>query len=347
MPYSSFPFDNQDTTETQYSKLFRELQASGVADTYGGSALRVDATGGMNIAIQAGFAIVRGHGFLCDAAEPLTIPAAGSSQVIHTVVLRLDPSVNSIVPAVVSGVGGGGAPALVQTDSAIFEMPLFDIPVAPGAANVDPTKMVDRRRFLADAPGAWSTASRPQGPRYATLGYNTTISQWEFHNGVDWVPVVDPSIPSRVLALESQPYVNKQDAQILGAPSYVVPDATTKVLNWVTTEDFSGISYSSVTGRFVVSKAGWYRYDIHNAFNTSAADAGYRQLTLVKNDAVLVANDIRNAVKGGFTTLKLSGETYLSPSDFLTTSVRHTAGGTLGMISDDGYQHFTLRRVGS
>lgn len=347
MAYSSFPFDNQDTTETQYSKLFRELQASGVADTFGGSALRVDATGGMNVSMQAGFGIVRGFGFLSDAAEPLTLPAAGGSTVIHTIVLRLDPSVNSIVPAIVSGVGGGGAPALTQTDSAVYEMPLFDIPVAPGAANVDPTKMVDRRQFLANPPGAWSTASRPASPRYATLGYNSTISQWEFHNGVDWVAVVDPSIVSRLLALETQPYINKQDAQILGAPSYVVPNATSTVLNWVTLETGTGIAYSTVTGRFVVSKAGWYRYDIHNAFNTSAADAGYRQLSLVKNDTTLVANDLRNAVKGNFTTLKLSGETYLSPSDFLTTSVRHTAGGTLGMISDDGYQHLTLRRVGS
>ena len=44
MALSSYPFDDQDTTETQYSLLFRELQDTGVVDSFGGTSFHATST---------------------------------------------------------------------------------------------------------------------------------------------------------------------------------------------------------------------------------------------------------------------------------------------------------------
>ncbi|WP_405057043.1 hypothetical protein OG474_30445 [Kribbella sp. NBC_01505] len=345
MATSSFPFDNQDSTEDQYSKLFRELQTSGVADTKGGAALRVEPTGGMGLAVQAGFAIVRGHGFQSTATEALTLPAATSSTVTHLVILRLDPTANSITLVLVSGAANGGAPALTQTDFGIYEIALAAIEVGPNAVNIDPAKITDLRPFLGHQVTAWTADTRPAAPRMARLGFNTTTGAWEYYTGAAWKYLIEPDIYNRLTALETQPFMNRQDAQILGAASYNVQDRTSTGLNWVTAETSSGITYSPSTGRFVVSKPGLYKYAIRNTFTASAADAGRRHLNLLKNGDG-ADFDTRPAVKDSFTTLRLSGEIRLTPSDYLSTEVWHNAGGLLAMISTDGYQHFSLRRVG-
>lgn len=346
MATSSFPFDNQDTTEAQYSQLFRELQTSGVADTYGGTGLRVDATGGMGLSVQPGFAIVRGHGFQSTGTEVVTLPAATTSTVIHLVVLRLDPAANTISIQRLSGVGNGGAPALTQTDTGIYEIPLMQIEVGPSAANIDPTKMTDKRAFLGAAPTGWSTASRPTSPRYATLGYNATTGQWEFYNGVEWKWVVDPSLGDRVAALETEPYIRRSNAiSMLNGTSTIQNQETTE-LDWTVSQGGSGMTYDPFTGRFTSSKPGTFAYDITIHFNDSGgAGIGRRHLSLLRG-TTLIDTDIRGPVDSSYTSLRLSGEVTLAAGQYLVTNCYIYAGGFLALVSSPGYQKLSIRRVG-
>lgn len=191
---TSYPFDNQDTTETDYSRLFRELQDSGVADTVGGSQFAVSANAsGMRVFVQAGFALLRGHAVLSTGIEEVPIAAAASVSRIDRVVLRLDPVHNGIVLTVVEGTPGSGPPPVTQTDTGVYELPLALVTVEPGDPTIPADKVTDDRRYVSSRVGAWTTTTRPTTARKARLGLNTTTNKWEYFTGTGWVdlaPVV-------------------------------------------------------------------------------------------------------------------------------------------------------------
>lgn len=148
MAQSSFPFENVDTTETQFSQMFRTLNA-GVNGTPAGTELKVSAGTGLQVSVALGQAMVRGHYYISTATELLTIGTANPSNPrIDTVVLRLDPVANSIVLAVVAGTAAASpvAPTLTQTDAGVFEFPLANVAVAAGAGTVG--TITDRRVFM-------------------------------------------------------------------------------------------------------------------------------------------------------------------------------------------------------
>ncbi|USH45861.1 minor tail protein [Streptomyces phage VieEnRose] len=195
MAQSSYPFDGQATTESQFSQFFRQLQDTGVASSASATDLKVSAdSSGMNVAVQPGFAIVRGHAYLSTAAETVTIPAADSSARIDIVVLRLDPTANSITLEVVKGTAGAGAPSLTQTDTDTYEFALASVAVGANVTTISPANVTDLRRFTGQRLGVWANDSRPTDPKLGRLGLNTNTSQWEWWNGAAWValaPVVN------------------------------------------------------------------------------------------------------------------------------------------------------------
>ncbi|MDH6462050.1 hypothetical protein M2302_002225 [Micromonospora sp. A200] len=194
MTITSYPFDNIDTTESDYSRLFRELQDSGVADTHGGSGFQVSGNAsGMQVFVQPGFALVRGHAIYSTAVETVTLSPASAATRIDRIVLRLDPAQNGITIVPVEGVPGGSAPALIQTDTEVYELPLAQITVANGVASIASTAVTDDRRFLGNRVRAWSTDTRPSSPRKALLGLNTTTGKWEYHTGSGWSDLI-PSV---------------------------------------------------------------------------------------------------------------------------------------------------------
>lgn len=188
MSISSYPFDEQSVSEGQYSYLFRELAShSGIADTVGGTGFNVYGDGsGMRVKVNAGYAIVRGHAVQSTATETVTIAAASAATRYDRVVLRLDPTANTITIAVVQGTSGGGVPALTQTDTGVYEFPLATITVPVGAATISPSNVQGEREFLGNSVGGWTTATRPRGPRTGRLGLNTSTNQWEFWDGTQW-----------------------------------------------------------------------------------------------------------------------------------------------------------------
>lgn len=191
MTQSSFPFQAVDTTETQFSQWGRHIVSggrSGVNGVPGDSNLLVSAnSSGMQVFVSAGQAMVRGHYYISTASETLTISAANTSPRIDSIVLKLDPAINSIVLQVVAGTPATSpiAPTLTQTDSAIFQFKLADVRVEASTTTIDASKVTDKRSFMLDV---WTTAERPTGI-LGLVGYNSTTQKLELHNGSTWVDV--------------------------------------------------------------------------------------------------------------------------------------------------------------
>lgn len=192
MTQVSYPFDGAPITEAQYSALFRELQQTGVAASADALDLKVSAdAGGMRVFVQPGFAIVRGFAYTSDAVEMLAIATANTTERIDSVVLRLNPSTNSISLVVLTGTPGAGAPALTQTDTGVYEFLLGTVTVAGSVTAIGPSAVTDARQFTGNGVGCWTTATRPSSPRKGRLGLNTTINALEWWNGSAWRPILE------------------------------------------------------------------------------------------------------------------------------------------------------------
>lgn len=200
MAQSSFPFQAVDTTETQYSQLFRLLtpRGHGINGVPGDTTLKASAnSSGMNVTVTAGQAIVRGHMYISTATETLAIQSSEANPRIDTVVLTLDPTANSIVLAVVKGTAAvsPSAPTLTQTDSGNYQFPIANVAVSASATTISAGNVTDRREFLYDV---WTTATRPT-PRLGLLGVNTTTNQVEWYNGTTWVDVTPTALDASVI----------------------------------------------------------------------------------------------------------------------------------------------------
>ncbi|MEU4155690.1 hypothetical protein [Actinoplanes sp. NPDC026670] len=191
MAITAFPFDDQDTTESQFSQWARELQDSGVADAAGGTGFRVTGGGGMAVQVQPGVGFLRGHLLVSTAIETVAIEAAGTSQRVDRIVLRIDPTTNAGTLAVLKGTGGSSAAAnLTQSAEGVFEVSLALVTVQANATTIDAAMVTDNRSFTGSRTGSWSTSTRPTSPRRHKLGYNSTNSSWEFWTGSAWQNLV-------------------------------------------------------------------------------------------------------------------------------------------------------------
>jgi hypothetical protein len=200
MTQSSFPFENADTNETQYSRLLRHIAShgrSGVNGVPGDNNLKVSAGTGMSVSVSAGQALVRGHFYISTAAETLSIGASGAQPRIDSIILRLDPSANSIVLAVLAGTPGAtpSAPTLTQNDTTVFEVRLANVLVAAGVSNIDNSVITDLRQFMTNV---WTTDARPT-PVLGLTGYNATTSKLESYNGTSWVEQTPNALDAAVI----------------------------------------------------------------------------------------------------------------------------------------------------
>lgn len=206
MTQTYYPFENTDTTEAQYSQLFRRLQLTGVSGAPSTTDLKVFGdSSGMQVKVPAGFAIVRGHAYNSSAQETLTITAANSTNPRRDlIVLTLDPTANSILLAVVTGTAAASPadPSLTQTDEGTFQMVLARVSVAAGATSIAAGDVTDLRTFVGTQFGRWTTATRPSSPVVGTAGYNTTASAPEYWDGSSWVPFVSTVTASMISATE-------------------------------------------------------------------------------------------------------------------------------------------------
>ena len=147
MAQSSFPFENIDTTETQYSYLMRNIGEGVVTGRENELVASADGSG-MTVDVDTGEALVRGHYYRSNAVETLAIAASDPSNPrVDSVILRLDPVVNSIILAVLTGTAAGSptAPTLTQTDTGIYEILIATVEVGAGAVVVASEDVTDGR----------------------------------------------------------------------------------------------------------------------------------------------------------------------------------------------------------
>jgi hypothetical protein len=209
MTQTSYPFDagtGATVTEAQYSQMFRRLQWSGVHGTISGTELKTFGdSSGMQVKVPAGFAFVRGHMYKSDATETLAITAANATNPRRDlVVLRLNPTSNSVVLAVVTGTAAASPtdPTLTQTDEGTFELPIARVTVAANATTIAAGAVTDLRTFTGSQFAHWSTTTRPATPRTGDAGYNTTTSLPEYYNGSAWVAFTANLLASMISATE-------------------------------------------------------------------------------------------------------------------------------------------------
>lgn len=200
MAQSSFPFENADTTETQYSWLFRNFSAlpgGGVQGVPGDTTLKVTPGTGLTTSIAAGQAMVRGHYYSNTAAVVLTHDASTSQGRIDSIVLELDPTANQIVAKIVKGTAGASpvAPTLSQTDSGVYQFKLADVTIQASAIAIASGDINDQRAFLKNV---WTSNTRPTGT-LGLFGWNTTLGTIEGYNGTAWVSVNPTSLDASVI----------------------------------------------------------------------------------------------------------------------------------------------------
>lgn len=181
MTESSWPFEDQDSTEAQFSYLFREAFDTGVI----GDGLGVYAdSSGMFVKCPPGQAIVRGFYYSNDSLLTLAVSPAGSSARVDSVVLQLSPSANRV--RLVVKTGSSTAPALTQTDADVYEVRLADFNVPASATTIAANAVSDKRPRTSAPFGLWTTDTRPANPRRGKSGFNATLNEPEFWDGSNW-----------------------------------------------------------------------------------------------------------------------------------------------------------------
>lgn len=201
----SYPFETQDTTETQYSYLFDALQDTGVVGRLdSASTLYVALPGtGMTATLSAGMALVRGFAYQNTSDLTITLDAANTQPRIDLIILRLDPAANSIVAAVKKGTPGASpsAPALTQTPDGVYEYALGQITIPANATAVGPADFVDLRRAVGRGVGAWRTPGRPNAAWTGQMGYNLQTQKFEwFTTGNAWSSAFPMDLDASALA---------------------------------------------------------------------------------------------------------------------------------------------------
>lgn len=197
MAIESYPFDDNPTTEAQFSAMFRHLQDSGVASN---NDLLVSAnSSGMSVNVQPGEAFVRGIFFRSTATETLAIASSAANPRIDRVILRLDPANNQTSLTVKEGTAATNPspPSMTQTDSAIYELPLANVRVGANVVTISADAVTDRRTFTGHRLRRWTMERRPVNPALFESGFNLTTGAFEVYNGTEWftVPMFDATLP--------------------------------------------------------------------------------------------------------------------------------------------------------
>jgi hypothetical protein len=158
MAQKGWPFENIDTSETEFSLWARNIGEGVINDK--GLELEPYADGsGMNVKVKTGQVLIRGHYYENTTEVTLTIAVADPSLPrIDRVVLRLDPSANTVALAVLTGTPNASpsAPALTQSESAVYELPLATVAVSAAAVVISAGNVTSERLIFT----SWSAATQ-------------------------------------------------------------------------------------------------------------------------------------------------------------------------------------------
>lgn len=153
MAQTSWPFENVDTSETQFSQWARNIGEGVKQNTLDELEPFADSSG-MQVRVSSGQALIRGHYYQNSAETTLAVTASDPTNPrIDNVVLELDPSANSVVLKVVAGTPASSptAPAVVQTDGGIYQLKLAEVEVGAGVTGIAAEDVTDTRPMLTSA----------------------------------------------------------------------------------------------------------------------------------------------------------------------------------------------------
>lgn len=155
MAQTSWPFENIDTSETQFSQWARNIGEGVKTGALNELEVYADSSG-MQVKAKSGQAMVRGHYYSSTAEEVLAITAADlSNPRIDIVVLELDPSANSITLKVIAGTPAltPTTPSVTQTDAGVYQLQLAEVLVGAGVTTIAADKITDSRTYLGTGGG--------------------------------------------------------------------------------------------------------------------------------------------------------------------------------------------------
>lgn len=198
MAITAFPFDTQDTSESDFSRLMGEAVDDGIVGSQGSTGFQVAAGAGMTVVAAPGTAALRGFmGFTTSTEGPQAVSNGDASfPRIDLAILRLDRTNNNIIFTVKPGTPAAlpVAPSLTQTDTGIYESILAQLAIPSGAGTMLTSYITDMRQFMGSSTGAWTTAGRPANPRKGKQGLNVSLSKWEYWTGSAWADLIPSSV---------------------------------------------------------------------------------------------------------------------------------------------------------
>lgn len=148
MTESSYPFDNADVYEAQWSQMLRQAAiCNGYVPLHLNELLVYGDSTGMQVKVKTGSAWIMGHFYMTDAELTKSIAASDPTNPRYDIVVaRLDWTNNIISIAVVTGTPAASpsVPAVTQSSS-VWEIKLARVLVGAGVTTIAADKVYDQR----------------------------------------------------------------------------------------------------------------------------------------------------------------------------------------------------------
>ena len=158
----SFPFDSMDVLNSEsgkmepdrlyeaeiFRKYFAKFLSNGVYfghyKNYGENGMKVSASGGLTIKVNAGAGIIEGADFECEEDKTFTLERPTSGNRIDRVVVKLDKTLAVRETQLYIKSGTGETPATLQRDDNIYEICLAEV-IVKSTSNIETNDVVDKR----------------------------------------------------------------------------------------------------------------------------------------------------------------------------------------------------------
>ncbi len=145
---TSAPYDSDEFLDVMRKMLMRDRTLQGIINSFNNE-LAVSNPAGNTIRVATGAALVDGSFYENDANDDTVISTPAGATRIDRVVLRKSWALQTVRIAFLTGVEGGGVPALTQTDNVTWEIPLAQVSITTGDVITITDERVDTRTPLA------------------------------------------------------------------------------------------------------------------------------------------------------------------------------------------------------
>ena len=275
MAQSSWPFENIDTSETQFSQWARNIGEGVKTGALNELEVFADSTG-MQVKVRSGQALVRGHYYQNTAELALALEAADlTNPRVDTVVVELDPSANSILLKAITGTPDPSPTPepVVQTDAGIYQIKLAEIAVGTGVTTINAGNVTDTRGYIEDFSGTV--------PGSAITGEITTATMDgdRLFNQIDSATIPGANVTGLTLShvtdvTATAAEVNKLDGLTPTTTELNFVDGVTSgIQGQLNTLDSNkaNLSGATFTGRVTASDSTEARYSVRNIYITNSA----------------------------------------------------------------------------